>query len=278
MQDNQDQHPVSSQERRNRSNEQHRRERHGRIDNDRERDRERDRNRDNESTSPRSSRRRNDQSSRRSPEQQQTPEQREFVFIEEQEQEHEQEQEQKQEHGQDRWQEHDQESKDAGPSELDVQDVTEPQGESEPEIEVVEEISIEMMVPLEAAPTPTFEQNHSDEGSPEDQGSFKKYIDVLIPQSLTEVVSLLPTHQAKEDAQIEELKATILDLQRQEREIIQSIRGEGTPNEIIGRHIKQLHRYNEIKDAGQIILGKCAELDGSTIKKQYELYGLDLED
>ncbi|KAI1314776.1 swi5-like zinc finger protein [Mortierella claussenii] len=84
--------------------------------------------------------------------------------------------------------------------------------------------------------------------------------------------------KANEDTKIEELKATILDLQRQEQEIIQSIRGEGTPTEIIDRHIKDLRRYNEIKDVGQIILGKCAELEGTTIKKQYEIFGLDTED
>ncbi|KAF9365847.1 swi5-like zinc finger protein [Mortierella sp. NVP85] len=84
--------------------------------------------------------------------------------------------------------------------------------------------------------------------------------------------------RAKEDAKITELKATIKDLQRQEQEIMKAIRGEGTPSDIIDRHIKQLHRYNEIKDAGQIILGKCAELEGTTIKKQYEIFGLDPED
>ncbi|KAG0002949.1 hypothetical protein BGZ79_002008 [Entomortierella chlamydospora] len=225
MQDSQDQHPRSSQERRNRSNEQHRRERPGRG--------ERDRNRDNESMSPRSSRRRTDQSSRLSHEQQDISEQQKaleqsiFSFIEELEG-----------HGQGQPQAHDQELKDAGPSEPDIQDVAEPEEEGEPEIEVVEEVSIEMMIPLEPAPIPVLEQSYSNGDSQEDQESFK------------------PTHQTKEDAQIEELKAAILELQRQEREIIQSIRGEGTPSEIISRHIKQLHRYNEIKDAGQIILGK----------------------
>ncbi|KAF9288608.1 swi5-like zinc finger protein [Mortierella alpina] len=84
--------------------------------------------------------------------------------------------------------------------------------------------------------------------------------------------------KAREDAKIAQLKATILDLERQEQELLHSIRGEGTPSEIIDRHIKELHRYNEIKDVGQIILGKCAEVEGTTIKEQYEKYGLDIED
>ncbi|KAF9562416.1 swi5-like zinc finger protein [Mortierella alpina] len=84
--------------------------------------------------------------------------------------------------------------------------------------------------------------------------------------------------KAREDAKIAQLKATIQELERQEQELLHSIRGEGTPSEIIDRHIKELHRYNEIKDAGQIILGKCAEIEGTTIKEQYEKYGLDVED
>lgn len=33
-------------------------------------------------------------------------------------------------------------------------------------------------------------------------------------------------------------------------------RGMGTPSEMISQHIHQLHEYNEIKDVGQVILGK----------------------
>ncbi|KAG0316395.1 swi5-like zinc finger protein [Linnemannia gamsii] len=84
--------------------------------------------------------------------------------------------------------------------------------------------------------------------------------------------------KAQEDAKIEELKKTIADLQRQEQDIIHSLRGVGTPSEMISRRIHQLHEYNEIKDVGQVILGKCAELEGTTIKKQYENFGLDMDD
>ena len=33
-------------------------------------------------------------------------------------------------------------------------------------------------------------------------------------------------------------------------------RGVGTPSEMIDQHIQDLHEYNDIKDAGQVILGK----------------------
>ncbi|KAG0277393.1 swi5-like zinc finger protein [Linnemannia exigua] len=84
--------------------------------------------------------------------------------------------------------------------------------------------------------------------------------------------------KAQEDAKIEQLKKTIADLQQQEQDIIRLLRGVGTPSEMISKHIEQLHEYNEIKDAGQVILGKCAELEGTTIKKQYENFGLDMDD
>ncbi|KAG0017522.1 swi5-like zinc finger protein [Podila clonocystis] len=84
--------------------------------------------------------------------------------------------------------------------------------------------------------------------------------------------------KAKEDAKIEALKVMILELQAEEQALIKKIRGEGSAKEIIDRHIQQLHEYNEIKDVGQVILGKCAELEGTTIKKQYENYGLDPTD
>jgi len=39
-----------------------------------------------------------------------------------------------------------------------------------------------------------------------------------------------------------------------------------------------LHRYNELKDAGQILLGKLAELESTTTKDEYQKYDLNLED
>ncbi|KAJ2516290.1 swi5-like zinc finger protein [Coemansia sp. RSA 2049] len=43
-------------------------------------------------------------------------------------------------------------------------------------------------------------------------------------------------------------------------------------------HIDLLHRYNDIKDAGQILFGKLAELKGKTVKEVYMDYGVSLED
>ena len=43
-------------------------------------------------------------------------------------------------------------------------------------------------------------------------------------------------------------------------------------------HIDKLHEYNEIKDTGQLLLGKIAEIEGKTTKMMYEKYGLDVDD
>ncbi|KAJ2800797.1 swi5-like zinc finger protein [Coemansia guatemalensis] len=43
-------------------------------------------------------------------------------------------------------------------------------------------------------------------------------------------------------------------------------------------HIERLHRYNDIKDAAQILFGKLAELKGKTVKEIYEEHGVDLAD
>lgn len=43
-------------------------------------------------------------------------------------------------------------------------------------------------------------------------------------------------------------------------------------------HIDKLHEYNEVKDMGQILLGKIAEVEGTTTAAVYERFGLDFAD
>ena len=42
-------------------------------------------------------------------------------------------------------------------------------------------------------------------------------------------------------------------------------------------HIDALHEYNEIKDVGQILLGKIAEHEGTTTASLYDRFGLDVD-
>lgn len=46
----------------------------------------------------------------------------------------------------------------------------------------------------------------------------------------------------------------------------------------VSSHIDALHRYNELKDVGQTLLGKLAEQQGCMTRDMYPKYGLDLED
>ncbi|KAJ1941715.1 swi5-like zinc finger protein [Linderina pennispora] len=43
-------------------------------------------------------------------------------------------------------------------------------------------------------------------------------------------------------------------------------------------HIERLHRYNDIKDAGQILFGKLADVQGKLVKDMYSAYSVDLDD
>lgn len=47
---------------------------------------------------------------------------------------------------------------------------------------------------------------------------------------------------------------------------------------IIQNHMKLLHEYNEIKDIGQVLIGKMAELKGTTSREIYSEYSLNLND
>ncbi|NWR33896.1 SWI5 protein, partial [Tachuris rubrigastra] len=74
--------------------------------------------------------------------------------------------------------------------------------------------------------------------------------------------------------EIEELKRKDLAL---DQEIAQLL-SEGYSLEELEKHISLLHEYNEIKDAGQMLLGKLAVIRGVTTKQLYPEYDLELSD
>ncbi|KIJ53943.1 hypothetical protein M422DRAFT_24941 [Sphaerobolus stellatus SS14] len=47
---------------------------------------------------------------------------------------------------------------------------------------------------------------------------------------------------------------------------------------IVNNHIKRLHRYNEAKDATQLLIGKLAAIRQATVKELHEEYGLTKDD
>ncbi|KAF7486413.1 DNA repair protein SWI5 homolog [Marmota monax] len=62
-----------------------------------------------------------------------------------------------------------------------------------------------------------------------------------------------------------------------EREISQLISG-GYSEDEMEEHISLLHEYNDIKDVGQMLLGKLAVIRGVTSKELYPEFGLDVND
>ncbi|XP_030148719.2 DNA repair protein SWI5 homolog, partial [Lynx canadensis] len=59
---------------------------------------------------------------------------------------------------------------------------------------------------------------------------------------------------------------------------ISQLISEGYSVDELEDHISQLHEYNDIKDVGQMLLGKLAVIRGVTTKELYAEFGLDMND
>uniref|UniRef100_A0A0B7BVW2 DNA repair protein SWI5 homolog n=1 Tax=Arion vulgaris TaxID=1028688 RepID=A0A0B7BVW2_9EUPU len=59
---------------------------------------------------------------------------------------------------------------------------------------------------------------------------------------------------------------------------IQKLEAAGYRESELQTHIEKLHEYNEIKDVGQMLLGRIAVIEGIQSKDLYEKYGLNLND
>ncbi|XP_059162651.1 DNA repair protein SWI5 homolog [Physella acuta] len=74
--------------------------------------------------------------------------------------------------------------------------------------------------------------------------------------------------------QVEELRKSLQQTESEIKELLAA----GCDERELQTHIDKLHEYNEIKDVGQIILGRLANLEGLQTKDMYERYGLELND
>ncbi|XP_053551344.1 DNA repair protein SWI5 homolog [Bombina bombina] len=77
------------------------------------------------------------------------------------------------------------------------------------------------------------------------------------------------------------MENAVPDLKRQHHaldEEITQLKAEGYSVSELEEHITLLHQYNELKDAGQMLLGKLAVIRHVTTKDLYAEFGLDLED
>lgn len=70
-----------------------------------------------------------------------------------------------------------------------------------------------------------------------------------------------------------ELRARLEEVEGQINELTE----DGCREDELQSHIDALHEYNEVKDVGQLLLGKIAELEGTTTTSLYERFGLDLD-
>ncbi|KAM5539894.1 hypothetical protein V8D89_006397 [Ganoderma adspersum] len=81
-----------------------------------------------------------------------------------------------------------------------------------------------------------------------------------------------------QQARIEALQAEVKELQKVLGYAFLASREDENAEKIVSRHIKLLHKYNEAKDATQILIGKLAVYRQTTIRKMHEDYGLTDED
>ena len=73
--------------------------------------------------------------------------------------------------------------------------------------------------------------------------------------------------------EVERMKKELQEIQAEIRELSRDY-SEGE----LQRHIDKLHEYNEIKDVGQMLIGRVAELQGTTTTALYGQFGLSVED
>lgn len=59
---------------------------------------------------------------------------------------------------------------------------------------------------------------------------------------------------------------------------IATLKESGFQVEELQGHIQNLHRYNEIKDAAQLVLGRLAELEQVTVKEMHKKYNVPVID
>jgi len=64
------------------------------------------------------------------------------------------------------------------------------------------------------------------------------------------------------------IEAMIHELEKHEEEY----------DKAITEHMERLHDYNSVKDVGQMLMGKLAEIEGEATRDMYKRYGLEETD
>uniref|UniRef100_A0A8D0BV28 DNA repair protein SWI5 homolog n=1 Tax=Salvator merianae TaxID=96440 RepID=A0A8D0BV28_SALMN len=93
--------------------------------------------------------------------------------------------------------------------------------------------------------------------------------------------SPVPSPRTRPPANRETLQQEIEELKRKRHaldEEIAQLLAEGYSLDELDDHISLLHEYNDIKDTGQMLLGKLAVIRGVTTKELYPEFDLDIND
>ncbi len=73
------------------------------------------------------------------------------------------------------------------------------------------------------------------------------------------------------------LRSKIISMS-QELDSLRLRKDEMTTEQQVKAHMERLHRYNELKDIGQELLGRLAEIEKTKVENLYENYSLELDD
>ncbi|CAG8481958.1 8984_t:CDS:2 [Paraglomus brasilianum] len=98
------------------------------------------------------------------------------------------------------------------------------------------------------------------------------------PKALAEKTKPIYAKQTLLQSQIKSLEERLNALKAGETETMKQFDGATDIQKILNAHYKRIHEYNEIKDVGQMLLGKCAEIEGTTTREMYKKFGVDIED
>lgn len=79
---------------------------------------------------------------------------------------------------------------------------------------------------------------------------------------------------------VEQLSDDVLKLKEKLKVVEREMEGlaENYSEDELQVHIDRLHKYNEVKDVGQLLLGKIAEVESTTTAALYQQFGLETGD
>ncbi|XP_048774543.2 DNA repair protein SWI5 homolog isoform X2 [Ostrea edulis] len=106
----------------------------------------------------------------------------------------------------------------------------------------------------------------------------RKRVDGLKRPSSTTFKSPVPSKKASDDTTKKGVDENLEKKLEAINSEIAELENRGLKIEMLQTHIDKLHHYNELKDCGQVILGRIAVFEGVRTKDIYPRYNLLLDD